>query len=342
MTMKKILTGIWLARQIAKFMLLIKATTYRLSDEKPYLWACGMFMRIYNDNRMLLGNFLHRMTVARGFVSMIKKKGINPDFIIGTMTSGIAPAGSVAMLMNKKLLVHNGEFYLVYNPKLWDKDYLKKLKSYSPDLVISSSPTTIPAGVQYANKLKLPFAYARKEIKNHGKGQLVEGIVKPGMKFILVTGAEGAEESNLLMERLEKEFGIFCVNSFEVESPQVFNYNLKGKKAVVIEDLFSTGGSSAYEVYKARLEGLICDYCFSIFSYGFSCLKKQFLGKTNISNKEVRLSKPCKIDSLLKFPILVGEMRKARTYPPTVINEMEEEINTFDERYQKFLKMKTL
>ena len=338
--MKKFLSKDWLARKIARTMLLIKATTFKKLNEEPYKWACGMMMRIYNDNRMMLGNYMHRMRVAKGFVDLIYWKKIKPDFIIGTMTSGIAPATSVAQLMKKKLLVHNEEVYLVYNSQLWDKDYVKNLKSYSPDLIIASSSTTIPIGVQYANELKVGFAYVRKETKDHGKKQQIEGIVKSGMKFVLVTGSETPEESNLLMRRLEKEFHIFCVDLFEAESPEVFTQDFRGKKAVVIEDLLSTGGSGAYEVFKAQSEGLTCNYCLSIFSYGFKCLKEQFLGKTNISNKEIRLSEPCEIDSLLTFSVLMEEIKRLKFYPKETIRAMGAENATFDERYEEFLSEK--
>lgn len=338
--MKKLVSN-WLARKIARTMLFIKATTFKKLTEEPYKWACGMSMRIYNDNRMMLGNFKHRLRIARGFIKLIHEEGIHPDFIIGTMTSGIAPAASVAQFLKKKLLINYKGEYFIFEPKLWNKEVLKVFENEgnNPNLIISTSPFAIPHGVQYANKLGIGFAYTR-EAKDHGKKQPIEGIIKPGMRFIYVHEEIQGEKIRELIKALEEEFNLKCVGSLEITHgyKKVLSADeITGKVAVTIEDLFSTGGSSAVEVHEARQAGLICNHCFSIFSYDFKCSKKQYSGEMNISKKDFKLSEPCEIDSLLLFPVLLEEIKRLKFYPPEVIKEMENEIGGFDERYEAFL-----
>ncbi|HAE36868.1 MAG: Orotate phosphoribosyltransferase [Candidatus Nomurabacteria bacterium GW2011_GWF2_35_66] len=333
----------WLAMKIARTMLFIKATTFKKLTEDPYKWACGMLMRIYNDNRMMLGNFKHRMRITKGFVNLIWKNKINPDFIIGTSTSGIAPATAVAKALSKELLIHQKDEYYAYEIELCDKEIVSILNDQEFDVVITNV-ASIPYGIQYANKFRKPFAYVRNETKDHGKKMLIEGIVKPGMKFIFLYSSEENEDSRNSISILKNEFRLQLSGSYFTGymHRKMDSYQLVGLKAVVIEDLFSTGGSSAFEVYKARQAGMICNYCFSIFSYGFDCLKKQFSGEINISNKEVRLAEVCEIDSLLPFWVLNGEIQRLHFYPHKTIKAMIDEINGFDKRYKSFLAEKEM
>ena len=75
--------------------------------------------------------------------------------------------------------------------------------------------------------------------------------------------------------------------------------DLGGRKVVVIEDLISTGGSSARAVEAVREANGDCNWCLSIFSYGFEKAAEQFEA----------LDPPCAFDSLLTFPILLDVAR---------------------------------
>ena len=332
-------------------MLYIKATTYNKPTKKgeeeenkkeekdrkkPYIWACGLPMWIYNDNRMMLGNYRHRSKITRGFSFLLKERNINPDFIIGTASSGIAPAASLAQSLGKELLINiDSDFYSFKK----DLHLEQGIRESEADLIISTSPSAIPYGVQHANKLGIGFAYVRSEKKDHGKGQLIEGNIKPGMKFFFIYNEKTLEEIDEITKSLEVEFKIKLLGSMRLKDLHIkmSSEELKGKKAVVIEDLFSTGGSSTFQVHLAREAGMICNHCFSIFSYGFSCLRKQFSGEINIGNKEVKLSTPCEIDSLLTFPTLLKVIIQGQFYPMEKIEAMKEEIEGFDERYRLFL-----
>ena len=71
--------------------------------------------------------------------------------------------------------------------------------------------------------------------------------------------------------------------------------DLDGRVVVVIEDLISTGGSSAKAVEAVREAKGVANWCLSIFSYGLERAAEQFEA----------LNPPCGFTSLLTFPVLL-------------------------------------
>ena len=71
--------------------------------------------------------------------------------------------------------------------------------------------------------------------------------------------------------------------------------DLDGRRVVVIEDLISTGGSSARAVEAVREANGRCDWCISIFSYGLEKADQEFGA----------LDPACNFTSLLTFPVLL-------------------------------------
>jgi len=82
------------AKELAEIALEIKAI--KLSPEDPFTWASGYRMPIYNDNRLLLGNYKHRALIAEGFAQLIKTENIALDVVAGTATAGISPGTTLA------------------------------------------------------------------------------------------------------------------------------------------------------------------------------------------------------------------------------------------------------
>ncbi|HBM16551.1 MAG TPA: orotate phosphoribosyltransferase [Lentisphaeria bacterium] len=76
--------------------------------------------------------------------------------------------------------------------------------------------------------------------------------------------------------------------------------DLEGKKIIVIEDLISTGGSSAKAVQAVREANGKVDYCLSIFSYNL----------LNALNEFAKLDKPCKVLSILEYDTLIDTAKK--------------------------------
>lgn len=85
-----------IAKKIAEYALQIKAI--KLQPKKPFTWASGYRMPIYNDNRLSLFYPEFRELIVDGFVNIIKENNIQLDIVAGTPTAGI-PHG--VLLANK-------------------------------------------------------------------------------------------------------------------------------------------------------------------------------------------------------------------------------------------------
>jgi orotate phosphoribosyltransferase len=71
--------------------------------------------------------------------------------------------------------------------------------------------------------------------------------------------------------------------------------DLGGRSVVVVEDLISTGGSSARAVEAVREAVGECNHCLAIFSYGLDKASDQF----------AQLDPPCNLRALLTFDVLL-------------------------------------
>ncbi|MCK5321604.1 orotate phosphoribosyltransferase [Candidatus Pacearchaeota archaeon] len=93
------------------------------------------------------------------------------------------------------------------------------------------------------------------------------------------------------------------IEGIDVES------NLQGKRVVLVEDLISTGGSSARAVQAIRDANGGCDYCVSIFNYGLDAAKRIFKGRDSFDRGGDRgwnkLEFSCNVESLLDYDILI-------------------------------------
>ncbi len=289
-------------RKIAKASLDIGGIKLQPTD--PFQWASGYFMPIYNDNRMLLDNYEHRQLITDGFVELIEKKGVKPDFIAGNMTAGIAPAAGLADRLGLPLLImHEGEIYAFEHP-------LPSHNNGKVDAIASTCPWAIPYGVKTANERKLPFMYVRQSKKEHGLKQRIEGIPKKGQKVLLLDqnmgdGYSAEAVSALLKEGIDVS-PVYTENITEKVKPR----NVEEKTVLVIEDLISTGGSSAKPVQEYRNKGAIVPYCFAIFSYGFDKAEDMFLGHEFYDKQKTqKLKQGCEVTAILKYQILLEEAR---------------------------------
>ena len=74
----------------------LESGAIRLSPEKPFTWASGYKMPIYNDNRLLLGKAEYRSFIAQIFAKYSEASVDNVDVIAGTATAGIPHATTLA------------------------------------------------------------------------------------------------------------------------------------------------------------------------------------------------------------------------------------------------------
>ncbi|OGE24931.1 orotate phosphoribosyltransferase [Candidatus Daviesbacteria bacterium RIFCSPHIGHO2_02_FULL_39_12] len=103
------------------------------------------------------------------------------------------------------------------------------------DVVAGTATAGIPHAAWIADKLNLPMVYVRDKAKDHGKENMMEGIIK------------------------------------------------KGQKAVVIEDLVSTGESAINSVNAIRAAGGQVSAVFSIITYGLAAADK------NLAENDLKL-----------------------------------------------------
>ncbi len=96
------------------------------------------------------------------------------------------------------------------------------------DIVAGTATAGIPHAAWIADKLNLPMVYVRGKAKDHGKENLMEGVIK------------------------------------------------KGQKAIVIEDLISTGDSAINSVNAIREAGGEISHVFSIITYGLKKADENF------------------------------------------------------------------
>jgi orotate phosphoribosyltransferase len=86
--------------------------------------------------------------------------------------------------------------------------------------------------------------------------------------------------------------------------------DLMGKEVILIEDLISTGGSSVKAVNAIRSANGICNYCFSIFDYGFEKAKEVFNGDEAYDKEGNKLKVLCNVRSLLTYDVLLNVAKK--------------------------------
>jgi orotate phosphoribosyltransferase len=91
-----------IAEKLAQISLEIGAI--KLSPDKPFTWASGYKMPVYNDNRLLLGNAEHRTLIAKGFMELLNKCDAKAEVLAGTATAGIPHATTLADLLQLPLI----------------------------------------------------------------------------------------------------------------------------------------------------------------------------------------------------------------------------------------------
>tara|TARA_Y100001960_G_C14686921_1_gene834303 strand:+ start:104 stop:772 length:669 start_codon:yes stop_codon:yes gene_type:complete len=91
-----------ISRKLARIALEIGAV--RLSPDKPFTWASGYQMPIYNDNRLFLGSAEYRNLIARGFYEIIRANNIEMDVVAGAATAGIPHTAILANLLELPMI----------------------------------------------------------------------------------------------------------------------------------------------------------------------------------------------------------------------------------------------
>jgi orotate phosphoribosyltransferase len=90
------------SKEIAKISL--ETGAIKLDPDKPFLWASGYLMPVYNDNRLLLSSSKYRQIINEGFQEIITRKKISVDVIAGTAIAGIPAATSLSNTLETPLI----------------------------------------------------------------------------------------------------------------------------------------------------------------------------------------------------------------------------------------------
>jgi orotate phosphoribosyltransferase len=220
------------------------------------------------------------MLVSNGLKKIIEDNHIEFDYIAGIPTAGIAPAASLAQLMNKPLIIYdNNKFIKASNFMDIQKANNSEFEIYNNknlDAIASTCPYSIPAGIEIANSIKTPFVYVRQNKKDHGMERKIEGMLLENQKVLLLDLYLSSQESygvsagDSIFEITKKKVKIFK------EAIMEQSVDVSGKKLLVLEDLISTGSSSIKEIIEYRKQGAIVENLLSIFNYGFPEVNKNF------------------------------------------------------------------
>ena len=101
--------------------------------------------------------------------------------------------------------------------------------------------------------------------------------------------------------------------------------DLDGHYVLLIEDLISTGSSSASAVQAIRDANGICNYCLSIFDYGFDMARDIFAGEIPYEeSSKIKLNPRCEIKSLVDYSTLITVAEKTGKITKDQIRMLDE------------------
>lgn len=164
-------------------------------------------------------------------------------------------------------------------------------------------PFTWASGIQSPiycdNRLLISFPEARRCVREAFCRLIREKV--PDCEWIAGVAVGAIPHAAWVAERLGKPLVYIRGEKKEHgKQNQVEGKVSPGAKAVVIEDLVSTGGSSVAAVEALRIAGAEVNHCFAIFSYGFPEALKKF--------SDIQ----CAVESLTDFPTLLQIAKERR------------------------------
>ena len=114
------------------------------------------------------------------------------------------------------------------------------------DVIAGVATAGIAIGVMAADLLKLPFIYVRSKPKEHGMGNMIEGVLQPGQKVVVIEDLVSTGKSSLQVVEALRENGAEVVGMCAL-----FTYGFP-----VAEEAFAKAGVPLYTIssYKALME----------------------------------------------------------------------------------------
>lgn len=102
--------------------------------------------------------------------------------------------------------------------------FAEKIRESYPDAEVLAGIATggIPHAAFVAQKLNLPMIYVRDKAKGHGKENVIEGVVKPGQKVVMIedlfsTGGSSVKAAQAVRDSGAEVLGIIAIFSYQLE-----------------------------------------------------------------------------------------------------------------------------
>jgi len=138
------------------------------------------------------------------------------------------------------------------------------IKSEFPgcQMLMGTATAGIPHAAIMADKLDLPMGYVRGSAKKHGRANQVEGLIKKGMKVVVVedlisTGKSSIEAVEVLRELDFDVLGIVSIFSYELEVglKNLADANVKNISLCNYDTLIEVAAKTGYitEASKSKL-----------------------------------------------------------------------------------------
>jgi orotate phosphoribosyltransferase len=143
--------------------------------------------------------------------------------------------------------------------------FVQVIKNQYPDVEVIAGVATgaIAQGVLVAQELNLPFIYVRSSAKEHGLSNLIEGVVSPNQKVVVVedlisTGGSSLKAVEALRQKGCKVLGLVAIFSyqFETASQNFQNANCPLSTLSNYETLIEIGENEGF-ITKNDIENLI-------------------------------------------------------------------------------------
>lgn len=90
------------------------------------------------------------------------------------------------------------------------------------DVIAGTATAGIPHAAWVAQKMGLPMVYVRDKAKGHGKENLIEGVVKPGQKIVVIedlisTGGSSLKAAIAVKEAGAEALGVLAIFSYKLD-----------------------------------------------------------------------------------------------------------------------------
>lgn len=102
--------------------------------------------------------------------------------------------------------------------------FAEKIRELYPDAEVLAGIATggIPHAAFVAQKLNLPMIYVRDKAKGHGKENVIEGLVKPGQKVVMIedlisTGGSSVKAASAVRDFGANVLGVIAIFNYQLE-----------------------------------------------------------------------------------------------------------------------------